>query len=157
MNSDFSTLNQLCDRIANLGSDAMAMNFPVRAHVPQKSFALVERQRLPNLLGYRTESTHHVSPIATTFLRRPQLCTYQPQKPTDSSRTLLVPELGPGARFPMNPGDQPAARKNVDVSSKPFRLQGHHDINTGQTGTDQQDVAVLWNIVECCRPCRRNV
>jgi hypothetical protein len=72
MNGNFSTLNQLCDRIANLGSDAMAMNFPVRAHVPQKSLAFAERQRLPNLLSYGTEGTHYVSPIAAIFLRRPR-------------------------------------------------------------------------------------
>jgi hypothetical protein len=133
MNSGFSAVNELSDRIADLGSDSVPVNLPVRPYVSQKYLALAEGQGLPNLLCYGTESIDYFSPIAITFRRSPDLCSYQPQKPVSCSWTLFVPELGPAASRAMNPGHQPAARENVDVSSKPFSLQGHRHINTGQT------------------------
>ena len=133
MNGSFSAVKELCDRVANLGSDPMPVNFPVRPHMSQKSLALAEWQGLPDLLRHRTEGIDYFSPIAVTFRCSPDLRPYQPQKPASCSRTLFVPELGAAASRSMNPGHQPASRENVDVSCKPFRLQGYRDIHAGQT------------------------
>jgi hypothetical protein len=75
MNSGFSTVNELCDLIANLGSDSVPVNFPIRPYMSQKSLALAERQGLPNLLRDRADRIDYSSPIAITFRRGPDLCS----------------------------------------------------------------------------------
>jgi len=71
-NSHLAGFDEIGQHIGNFGRDAMAVDFPIRPRMAQKTPLFHQRQRLPDFLHYGTERIHDGTPVAA--LNRRKLC-----------------------------------------------------------------------------------
>jgi hypothetical protein len=156
--SGLSVAQKSGDGVTDLGSHAMAIGVPVGAQVAQESAAFVERERLPNLLRGGTKSVDDGAPVDASVGCGAELAADKAQEAASGARTLLTPKQRPGTLRSMRLRQQAAARKHMNVSGEALRFESEGDVDAGQAGTDEQDAAILRNVLQRRgRPRMRNV